>query len=150
MIKFQVEPWARVLPELKPLFSELWEDVAVDKDRFRAECDEEKYATLDRVGLLHVVTARKDDQVIGYFVVLVQPNPHYKDAGLMAFTDMYYLAPAHRKGLLGLQLFSFMERSLKRRGVVKFYTSHKLHRSRASMFALLGFKPTDIVYSKIL
>lgn len=149
-ISYQVERWSKALPELKPLFSKLWEDVAVDKHRFRAECEEEQYAALEAQGILHLVTARRDLEIVGFFLVLVRPNPHYKGAGLMGFTDMYYLAPALRKGMTGLQLFSFTLRTLKSRGVVKFYTSHKIHRDRSSLLKLLGFQATDIVYSKIL
>lgn len=142
-LTFNVEKWSDVLPELRPLFDMLWSDVAVDKDRFVAKCDEEKYATCEAVGLLHLVTARDNGKLVGYFVMLVNPNPHYLGAGLMAFTDQYFLLPSYRKGNNGVKLFSFMELTLRAKGVVKMYTSNKLHRDRSVMFEGLGFKPTD-------
>jgi hypothetical protein len=149
-VKFQVEPWATALPELRPLFRMLWDDVAVDKDRFVAECDEDKYAACDSLGMLHLVTARSDKELVGYFLMLVQPNPHYKGQGLMSYTDMFYMKPEFRRGNAGLKLFSFMEETLKAKGVVKMYSSHKVHRDRSAMFKVLGWKPVDLVYSKVL
>jgi GNAT superfamily N-acetyltransferase len=150
-MQFQREAWSAALPELRKLFPRLWEDVALDKDYFTAQCDEAKYESLDEQQILHLVTARTESsQLAGYFVCFVTPNAHYEGAGLMAFTDMYYVLPQYRKGNTGLRLFSFMEETLKERGVVKFYTSHKLHRDRSAMMKLLGFKATDMVYSKVL
>ena len=149
-MQVQVENWADCLPELLKLFPLLWEDVAVDKDRFRAECDQDKYATIDSLGIFHLVTAREAKQLVGYFLVLVQPNPHYKGQGLMAFTDMYYLLPEFRGGGNSLKLFSFMEKTLQEKGVVKIITSHKIHRDHSRMLNFLGYNASDVVYSKCL
>jgi GNAT superfamily N-acetyltransferase len=149
-MRFQREEWRTALAELRPLFARLWDDVAIDKERFIAECDEEKYAKLDEQKILHLVTAREEAKLAGFFLCFVWPNAHYLGAGDMAFTDMYYVLPAYRKANVGIRLFAFMEETLRERGVVKFYTSHKLHRDRSAMMKLLGFKATDIVYSKVI
>jgi GNAT superfamily N-acetyltransferase len=149
-MQFQREEWSAALSELRPLFGRLWDDVAIDKDRFTAECDEEKYEKLDEQKILHLVTVRESAKLVGFFLVFVTPNAHYFGAGDMAFTDMYYVLPRHRKGNIGIRLFAFMEETLRERGVVKFYTSHKLHRDRSTMMKSLGFKATDIVYSKVI
>lgn len=150
-MQYQREEWRNALPELRKLFHRLWDDVAVDKDRFTAQCDEDKYEKLDEQRILHLVTARSDKgKLAGYFLCFVTPNAHYEGAGEMAFTDMYYVLPQYRRANIGIRLFSFMEETLKERGVVKFYTSHKLHRDRSLMMKILGFKATDIVYSKVI
>lgn len=147
---FQVEDWSKALPELKPLFSLLWVDVAVDQDKFVAKCDEEKYAALDKLGMLCLVTARDGKKLAGFYLVFITPNGHYLGAGPMAFTDMYYILKEYRKGNTGMKLFAFAEETWKQRGCVKAYTSHKLHRDRSAMFKVLGWKATDMVYSKVL
>jgi GNAT superfamily N-acetyltransferase len=148
-VVFKVEQWSDVLHELRPLFSLLWEDVALDKERFVAKHDDVKYTALDKAGILHLVTARLDGTLIGYFVSMLTPNPHYVDAGLMAFTDQYYIIPEYRKGNTGLKLFAFVEKCWLEKGVVKAYNSHKLHRDRGPMFRMLGWKPTDLIYTKV-
>jgi predicted GNAT superfamily acetyltransferase len=149
-VSFQVEKWSSALPELRPMFSELWDDVAVDKDRFKAKCEEPKYKVLEDNGALCLTTARVDGKLVGYYVALIIANPHYEGQGLMAYTDMYWLNPEYRRGNLGLKLFTFSEDVWRERGAVKAYSSHKLHKSRGTMFAILGWKPTDLIYSKIL
>ena len=149
-LTFQVEKWSNALPELRPLFALLWDDVAVDKDRFTAKCGEEKYAALEALGMLHLVTMRDNGILAGFFLVFLTPNAHYADAGLIAFTDMYYTLPAYRRGNLGMKLFAFAERTWREKGVVKAYTSHKLHRDRSAFMKALGWTPTDMVYSKCL
>jgi GNAT superfamily N-acetyltransferase len=149
-VAFQLERFTEILPELRPLFPLLWDDVAVDKERFVVKCDEPRYLELDRLGMLHLVTAREGEKLIGYFLMLVWGNPHYADSGPMGFTDMYFIRPEYRKGSIGVQLFTFMEDSLKARGVVKMYTSHKVHRDRSRLMTLLGWKAVDVVYSKVI
>ena len=150
MLTFSVEAWSKALPELRGLFPLLWADVAIDKDKFVAECDEEKYAALEKIGMLHLVTARDEGRLVGFFLVFLTPNAHYKGQGLMAFTDMYFILDAFRGGPDGARLFTFMEETLREKGVVKAYTSHKLHRDRSAMLKFLGWPPSDIIYSKVL
>lgn len=149
-ISFQVEKWSDALPELRQLFLLLWSDVAVDKDRFVAKCDEEKYAALEKLNMLCLVTARDAGALIGYYLVFITPNGHYHGAGLMAFTDMFYLLPQFRRGNIGLRLFTFAEKVWREKGCVKAYSSNKLHRSRPGIFKALGWKATDMIYSKVL
>ncbi len=149
-MQVQVEGWQNCIAEMEPLFADLWEDVAIDKDRFRAKCNHEKYNALDKAGILHLVTAREGKTLVGFFLVFVTPNAHYDGAGAMAFTDLYYLRPECRRGANGLKLFSFMEKTLREKGVVKIYSSHKLHRDRSEFLRFLGYVPSDMVYSKCL
>lgn len=149
-VAFEVEKWSDVLPELRPMFHMLWDDVGVDKDKFIAKCDEAKYKTIEDAGLLCVTTMRADGHLVGFYVAIVHPNPHYFEQGMMAYTDMYFLLPGFRRGNWGLKLFAFTEEEWKKRGAVKAYSSHKIHRDRGRMFEALGWRPLDIVYSKIL
>jgi GNAT superfamily N-acetyltransferase len=149
-ITLQVEKWADALPELRPLFSQLWDDVAVDKDRFVAKCDETKYKILADAGAICLTTMRADGDLIGYYCALVLPNPHYEGQGLMIYTDMYDIHPKFRRANFGLKLFQFSEKVWRERGAVKAYSSYKIHRPRGTFFAALGWKETDVVVSKVL
>jgi predicted GNAT superfamily acetyltransferase len=150
VLTFMVEKWSDALPELLPLMGLLWDDVAVDKDRFVARCEQAKYKALEEAGALCLTTVRDDGELIGYYCALILPNPHYEGQGLMVYTDMYWVDERYRRGNLGLKLFLFSEEEWRKRGAVKAYSSHKLHRDRSKMFQVLDWKPTDMVYSKIL
>lgn len=149
-ISFQVEPWAKVLPELRPLFHHLFLEVGLDQDKFKAEYNPAQYAKLAKAGVLKVATARTEKELVGYFAYLITPHPHYFGQGLFALTDMYYLRPEYRKGNTGAKLFLFAEREWRKLGVVKAYTSHKLHRDRSKLLLGLGWLPCDVMYSKVL
>jgi GNAT superfamily N-acetyltransferase len=149
-LTLQIEKWSDAIAELRPLFSQLWNDVAVDKDRFVAKCEEQKYTALETAGALCLTTIRADKRLVGYYAALILPNPHYEGQGLMAYTDMYWLDPDFRRGNIGLKLFQFTEKVWRERGAVKAYSSHKLHRPRSPVFNALGWTPTDVVYSKVL
>ena len=138
------------MPELRPLFHLLWEDVAIDQDKFVAKCDEKKYASLEELDMLHLVTIRNDGKLAGLYLVFLTPNGHYDGQGTMAFTDIYYLLPEFRKGNIGMKLFAYAEQTWRNRGVVKAYTSHKIHRDRSLMMKELGWTASDTVYSKVL
>jgi hypothetical protein len=151
VFRFQVETWASALPDMRPLFDLLWAEVALDKDKFRSECNEETYANMEKLNMLHIVTARTDGgQLAGYHVSFVTPHMHYKNVGPMAFTDMYFLLPRYRVGGLGAKLLCFLEKSLRERGVIKAYLSHKIAHDHGRLFELLGWRASDVVYSKYL
>jgi GNAT superfamily N-acetyltransferase len=150
-VEFKVEQWSSVLPELRPLFAFLWAEVALDKDKMRAVCNEEGYATMERLNMLHVVTARTDKgELAGYHVSFITPHLHYKEEGPMCFTDMYWTHPKMRVGGLGAKLLTFLVESLKERGIVKAYLSHKVSHDRSELFTALGWKPCDVVYCRYL
>jgi hypothetical protein len=43
-----------------------------------------------------------------------------------------------------------MEQALRNIGVVKAYTSHKIHQDHSKLLKALGWKPSDIMYIKYL
>lgn len=150
MATFATEKWPAFSKEAEGLMRRHWEEVALDRDRIPMGMDHGYYQRLEDAGILHVVTMRVDGQLAGYFIALVSTHPHYKDAGIMAFTDIYYLAPEHRRGNAGARMFAAVEASLRERGAVKLYVSHKLHKDHSLLFEALGYKPTDISYTKLL
>ena len=150
MIKFAVEKWSDCVAEIRPIAHMLWEDVAVDKEIFRAKIDERIYKELEEKGVLHLVTARKEGKLVGIYLSFLVLNPHYEGQGFMAFTDAYYLSRDCRNGNTGLQLFSFAEKAWREKGCTKAYTSHKIHRDRSALMKELGWTPRDIIYTKVL
>jgi hypothetical protein len=75
---------------------------------------------------------------------------HYKDAGLMYYTDVYYLKPEHRRGGNGAKFMIAVQQILKFRGVVKLYMSTKVHQDNGPLFERLGMKLSDRVFTKML
>jgi GNAT superfamily N-acetyltransferase len=148
-IKFQRENLASIQHEIKPLLEEHWEEVAVNKDKIKLNPNWEVYAYLETAGSLGIYTARKDKELVGYFVVIAEAHIHYKDH-IFASNDVVYLAPAYRKGMVGANLIQYAEQDLKKLGVSVLTINTKVHRPFDSLMERMGFSLKERVYSKYL
>ena len=133
-IRFTVERFESVMPELPPLFYEHWLEVA-----------------LDRAGVLAMQTVRRDGQLKGYFISEVYPHLHYQRT-LMAIQDIYYIHPNCRQGGIAAAFFRFVAADLKLRGVKKQLIMRKLHLDPriGDLWERLGYRPDEVWYSKLL
>lgn len=148
MIKFAVETWDAMLPEAEAIFPIHWQELAVDKDKIKLAIDNDRYRAMEAGGILHVLTVRSDRRLVGYYVAFLLPHVHYKEAGLMAFTDFYFILPKFREGGSGAKLFVEAEKTLRARGVTKAYLSCKVHQDHTELFERLGWKKTDFSFTK--
>ena len=150
MITFQIDPWDTFIRDAHYLFPEHYAELSLDKERFQLSLYEDRYRFAEKEGVLHIVTARDDETVIGYWVGAVLPHLHYSKSGLMASTDMYFLTKASRSGNLGFRFVSFIENSLIAKGVVKLYVSWRVHRDLQKFWESLGYRFTDKMFTKLL
>lgn len=150
MVTFQQEKWADCVHEMREIWPEHWAALALNQDQIQLACDEAKYEQGEAMGCLHIITARADGRLVGYYYGMLMHHLHYKDAGLMCYTDVYYLKPAYRKGGAGARFIAAVMASLKARGVVKLYMSTKVHQDNGELFERLGMKCSDRVFTKML
>lgn len=149
MITYAVEDWFAVKDEMSRLWPEHWQEVAVNKDAIKLDPDFDTYATFANGGMLHIVVARKAGEIVGYHFSVVRPHLHYRQS-LSAFTDIYYIAPAHRTGRTPLRLFQFVEQTLKSRGVQKMFTGTKLSLDAGPLFEYMGWTETERLFVKMI
>jgi len=149
MITFAVEDWFSVKDEMSHLWPDHWQEVAVNKDAIQLDPDFDTYATFANSGMLHIVVARKEGEIVGYHFSVVRPHLHYRRS-LSAFTDIYYIAPAHRTGRTPLRLFQFVEQTLKSRGVQKMFTGTKLSLDAGPLFEHMGWTETERLFVKMI
>lgn len=149
MITFAVEEWFKVKGEMAVLWPEHWKEIAINRDQIKLNPDMESYDTFARNGALHMMIARERGAIVGYHVSIVRPHLHYLDS-LSAFTDVYYIAPAQRKGMTGVRMFKEVEKSLKARGVQKMFTGTKLHMDMSAIFERLGYRETERLFTKVI
>ncbi len=150
MLTFQQEKWADCVAEMRALWPKHWIELALDREKVGLACDESKYEQGDAIGCLHIVTARDNGALVGYYYGMLMGHLHYKDAGLMCYSDVYYLKPQHRKGANGAKFLAAILDSLKARGVVKLYLSTKVHQDHGKLFERFGMKCSDRVFTKLL
>lgn len=150
MITYQTEKLAAFFIDAKWLFPEHYEELALNKDKVKQKLDIPRYEHLEENNALHIATVRDDGKIVGYFVSFLMPHLHYADAGTCGYCDMYFLLKPYRIGGIGVRLLCFVEKCMKELGVVKLYWSFKVHQDHKKIFEALGFKPSDMMYTKVL
>jgi hypothetical protein len=149
MITYQIEAWKDYWPDAVPLWEAHWREIAVDQDVIPLQVNMDDYTRLAETDALHIVTVRDAGRLVGYWVGVIRPHLHYANT-VHAFTDVFWLAPAYRKGMTGVRLFRTVDATLQARGVRKVLTATKLHFDVSALFTRLGYQPVELVYSKIL
>ena len=149
MLKFYIETLEEAKADAKELLELHWENVALNKDKIKLNPDWEIYSVLYDSGSLKIFTAREGALLVGYFVLVVAPNPHYKDH-LFANNDILFLHPNYRKGLVGAKLIKFAEGHLRRMGVSVMVINTKVHKPFDKLLKWLRFNHIENVYSKYL
>ena len=148
-ITYQQEFLVDVESEIIALIELHWQEIALNKDSIKLNPDWEAYAQLEHEGKLKIFTSRSGNNLVGYFVVFVAHNIHYKDH-LFGTNDIIYLHPDYRKGFTGIKLIKFAEKSLKQDGVSVLVINTKAHQPFDTVLTFLGFNLIERVYSKYL
>lgn len=147
-ITLAVEDWREVLSDSEWLFDLHWKAVAMDRDKMPLDLHIEKYTQLAAQNIVHTVVARDNsNRIVGYHWSFITPHLHYKTT-LCAFQDVYFLHPDWRKGMNGVNLFRYVEKTLVARGVKKLYGAHKIKMDVGNIFIRLGWKAAEVHYTK--
>jgi GNAT superfamily N-acetyltransferase len=148
-ITYQQESWATYWPDAKPLWEDHWLEIARDRETIPLDPAMDFYAQADAEGILHIMTMRLQGTLIGYHLALIQRHIHYQGT-LHAFTDIYYVVPAFRRGMVGVTLFRQVEAALRQRGVIKIMTGTKIANDVSRIFQHLGYRETERLWTKLL
>jgi GNAT superfamily N-acetyltransferase len=148
MITYQEEKYLTCLDELKQLYPEHYEELSVTKT-YNLDPDYEVYQKLADAGILKLVTARNDNELIGYIMFIITPHLHYKTC-ITAAEDIYFLKKEYRKGRIGIRLFQFAEQYLKNINVNRIIYGTKIHLDNSKLFEYLGYTHFEKLYTKLL
>lgn len=132
------------------LLEQHWVEIALDQDTIKMNPDWEMYECLEADGSLCVFTARTEEgQLVGYFVVVVRRNLHYRDH-IFAVNDVIYVEKTHRTSGLATSLIQFAERHLREDGVSCIVINTKVHSPFDPLLVNLGFNLIERVYRKLI
>ncbi len=146
-ITYQAEPWSKCLPEMMGLWTSHWAEVGSDTDKFDFDPDLDRYAELERSEKLHVVTARRFGELVGYFVWIIGTSLHHRTIR-NACSDGYWLHPDCRKGMQGLGLIKEAERSVRELGVKKLFSTYQSRLDLDPIYSRLGWQAGETVRCK--
>lgn len=146
---YAVELYKQCKEETSALFAAHYSEVAPDSLDGLLDPDYAQYEWLCNNGMLHIVTVRCDGILIGYHVSFVKPQIHRRTT-LTAHSDIFYIKPEHRKGMVGYKLFAYVEETLRRKGVKWIYTGVKLAKDVGPLLERQGHKENERMFLKIL
>jgi GNAT superfamily N-acetyltransferase len=114
MYKYEFNvPTNKFLIEAEHLLKMHWEELALNKDTVFLKPDVVKYNLLQETGILHNIVVYNNAQiVVGYCVLLVQPNLHYSES-IFGYVDVIYVDPAYRNSTIGARLLIAVEKLAK-------------------------------------
>jgi GNAT superfamily N-acetyltransferase len=146
MITFHVERLSDELDNLKPWFPKHWAELALDQEKVPLDPQYHVYLDREARGEVLFVAARDRGKIVGYFVGFVAPGLHYKTC-LTLTMDIFWVEPEHRGSNAGFQLFEFVEKEAKQRGVQRMFVGSKLHKDASFLFEKLGYIEVERYYS---
>ena len=148
---FRQEGAARVLTEAAGLARAHWREVEAQlHGGADYRLDGERYAALEKLGMLSVTTARDEDGLLaGYAVFTLAPCPHLPGETVAAL-DGLYLAPRARRGLNALALLRSAETAVAARGAALVQYSSPASRPCGALYRRLGAVRTETIWHKRL
>jgi hypothetical protein len=135
--------------EAEPLAREHWKEVGTHNDILDFDPDHERYVALENIGMLHILTARDEGVLVGYFFVGILRHPH--DRKCLIGTDMLvYCRPQYRRELLGPLMYDAAEKKLEELGAHIVMFRKKAHWNGDGFLTRRGYGPQETIYDKVL
>jgi predicted GNAT superfamily acetyltransferase len=135
-----------MLANASELFSEHWEEIALNKQVMVLKPDEQKYRAAEDNGMLLILAAFEGEKVVGYSVNIVTNHLHYADL-ITCSNDLLFVTEGKRNGRLGLQLIRATEKMAKERGARLMLWHAKQGTPLEKMMPRLGYGVQDIIFS---
>lgn len=150
MITIQQESLDVILPQVKELLDEHYEELTMNKDRVKLDPWFDEYLRLEAAKQFYTVTARDDGILIGYSSFIVKPHLHYRTI-MTATSDVMFLKKEYRTAsTAGLKLIKQSIEMIKSMGISKMVFRIKDSNDFSAILLRYGFTLEDRVYSKFL
>jgi Acetyltransferase (GNAT) family len=148
-ITFQEENVEAMRREGFPLLEKHYDEIAQFKEVQVLDPDWEAYDRMEKAGKLWVMTVRDGACLIGYIVMFIGYDLHYRRM-LRATEDVHFLLPEYRKGMLGFRMLARMKKEMQAKGVHTITLRTKANNDHAVLFERLGGVLHDKVYTIVL
>jgi hypothetical protein len=108
----------------------------------------EFYYAIEKADNLRIYTAR-NGKLVGYSVYFVSPHRHHKTV-LQATSDLMYMDPTARKGLVGMAFLKWCEEQLKDDGVSVIYHFSSSAKDLSPMLGRMGYNEVQTMWVRKL
>ena len=148
-VTFQVENVKAVQTEGLALLDKHYQEIAQFKEVQKLDPDWSVYYRIEMQGKLWVMTARFDGKMIGYIVMMLTNDMHYRKL-MRATEDIHFILPEYRKGLLGYRMLAKTKQAMKEKGAHTVTFRTKADADHGLLFERLGGVLHDLVYTIVL
>jgi ribosomal protein S18 acetylase RimI-like enzyme len=149
MIRLQWgQPYVEFFAEAAQMIRAHWNEVGAHRDIIDLNPDHNRYINAERMGMLHILTARDGHKLVGYFAMMVMAHPRDKSVTIGA-QEFIYADPAYRREQLGPMLEDEALARLEELKVNMAFFREKEGRSGAHL-RRRGFEPVETTFVKVL
>ena len=154
LITYQIETFDQIIDEAQGLFPGHWDEIASHKEDRRLKPDLLVRKKAEETGRLIIATAREQGRLIGYIDWFVYQDVN-SSATRTCETDVYFVEDRPNRGLIMLAMIRMSLKHLAKMGVTYArprtkFKAEGLGRGAGPIWRALGFRPNEVIYSKIL
>lgn len=149
MLTYQMESLSVILPNVKELLLEHYEELTLNKAKIKLKPVWVRYETMENFNQFYAITVRDDNVIVGYSGFIVQPHLHYEDV-IVAQNDVLFLKKEYRLGTTGIRLLKYSEQCMKDLGVNKITWHVKYSNDFRSILYRMGYLDEDVILGKML
>lgn len=135
--------------QFEPLIRQHWSEIAVNQDVQKLDVKWEFYAETARRGYMWMIVVRDDAKMVGYFLYMLSPIPHYQRIK-QATEDSHFILPEYRAQGYGTAMLVCAEQSALNRGAQIMKVRTKVHRDNSDFWEGRKFERVEYVYQKVL
>lgn len=142
------QPYVEFFAEAATMIRAHWNEVGANRDILKLNPDHNRYIQAERLGILHLLTARDGHKMVGYFAMVTMSHPRDKSVTIGA-QEFIYADPAYRRHQLGPMLEDEALDHLDKLGINMAVFREKEGRSGAHL-RRRGFEPIETTFVKFL
>lgn len=126
-----------------------WDELATNHELMELKPAVEKYAAMEKAGVLFSLCAYEGSEIVGYSVNTFGPNLHYSNL-IVSMNDVLFLSKPFRNAKFGGALMAATEQAAKARSAGMHIWHAKPNTALDSLLASSHYTVQDILYSKVL
>ncbi len=134
-------------PAVVELFHAHWDEIALNKELMRLKPMLDKYYDIEANGMLLIIGAYADGELVGYSVNFLNQHLHYADLWV-CMNDIVFISQDMRKSGIGIGLLKRTEELAKERGAQMMLWHVKQNTALSALLPRIGYGVQDIVFSK--
>lgn len=149
-LTFAIESVATAWPEVYDLAVQHWAGTSTYRRHEPFNPSRERYEQYNQSGFFRLLTARKENRLVGYFGLYLTQSMHSQLT--MVTEDTFFLHPDHRGGRNALRFLQFIEQLCRQWQVHEIMFSCEIDNESGikELLAHLDYRPVIMAYSKRL